>query len=53
MKYKYVKSFNEYKLTLNKIYEGFKYKDGWLIIKPDNGIDKILYKEEYFQIITN
>ena len=53
MRYKYIKSFNGYKLTLNAIYEGVKYKDGWLIIKPENGINKIMYREECFELVTD
>ena len=53
MRYKYIKSFNGYKLTLNAICEGFKYKEGWLIIKPENGINKIMYREECFELVTD
>ena len=52
MRYKYVKEHNNYDLTLGKEYEGYKYKDGWLLIKDDN-YNSVLYREACFERIED
>lgn len=49
MKYKYVKEHNNYDLTLNKEYDGFKFKEGWILIKEDDNKNQVLYREECFK----
>ncbi|EQC1535587.1 hypothetical protein ACY1J9_001418 [Clostridium botulinum] len=49
MKYKYIKEHNNYDLTLNKEYDGFKFKDGWILIKSDDKGNQVLYREECFK----
>lgn len=48
MRYRYVTEHNNYDLTLCKEYHGYKYKDGWVLIKDDND-NSILYREECFE----
>ena len=50
MKYRYVKKHNNYDLTLDKEYQGYKYKDGWVLIKDDKA-KSVLYREECFEKI--
>lgn len=50
MKYRYIKEHNNYDLTLNKEYEGFKYKKGWILLKSDDRGECSLFREEYFEI---
>lgn len=50
MKVKYIRSHNNYDLTIGKIYEGTKYKDGWTLIKEDDKGNRVLYREEFFEI---
>ncbi|WP_061334703.1 hypothetical protein [Clostridium botulinum] len=49
MKYRYIKEHNNYDLTLNKEYEGSKYKEGWILIESDDKENQVLYREECFQ----
>ena len=51
MKYKCVKSNKNYDLTLDKEYEGFKYKDGWILIRPDDRGDSVLCREEHLEVV--
>lgn len=50
MKVKYIKPHNNYDLTIGKIYEGYRYKDGWFLIKADDKGNQVLYREECFVI---
>jgi hypothetical protein len=50
MKVKYVKSHNNYDLTIGKIYHSTRYKDGWLLITEDDKGNRVLYREECFEI---
>lgn len=49
MKYKYVKGHANYDLTLGKEYDGFKFKEGWILIKYDDKGKQVLYREECFK----
>lgn len=51
MRYRYVKEHNNYDLTLGKEYKGYKYKDGWVLIKDDN-VNSVLYREECFEKVN-
>lgn len=50
MKVKYIKSHNNYDLTIGKTYEGYRYKNGWLLINEDDKGNRVLYREEFFEI---
>jgi len=51
MKVKYIKEHNNnYDLTIGKIYEGTRYKDGWLLFNEDDRGNRVLYREECFYI---
>ena len=49
MKYKYIKEHANYDLTLDKEYDGFKFKEGWILIESDDNENKVLYREECFK----
>lgn len=51
MKYKYVKYHANYDLTLDKVYEGFKYKEGWIFVRCNDRGGNTLYREECFMKI--
>lgn len=50
MKVKYINPHNNYDLTIGQIYEGTKYKDGWISVKADDKGNRVLYREECFEI---
>lgn len=51
MKVKYIRSHNNYDLTIGKIYEGTKYKNGWLLINEDDKGNRVLYREECLEVV--
>jgi len=49
LRYRYIKKHNNYDLTLNKIYNAFEYKPGWLMVNSDDKGNRVLYRVECFE----
>lgn len=46
-KIKYIKFYNNYELEINKVYEGYNYKKGWI------NIENVLYRGDCFEELNN
>lgn len=53
MKAKYAKWHNNYDLTLGKVYDAYDYSEEWLLVPRDDMGNRVLYRKDCFERVTN